>query len=85
MGVQICILVNGEACMKMQLKASGQAEFANNSFYPDPVSPTLRIPVTVLKVVGPRCVLCAGVFARNGPGVCVVHGISCSFLHAFYT
>ena len=36
MGVEICILINGKACMKMRLKANGQADFANNTSHPDP-------------------------------------------------
>jgi hypothetical protein len=35
-GVEICILINGKACMKMRLKANGQADFANNTSHPDP-------------------------------------------------
>ncbi len=37
-GVQICVLVNGKACMnmKMQLKANGLAKFENDSYYPEP-------------------------------------------------
>ena len=34
-GQQICILINGKACLKMQLRHSGQAEFANGTLLPD--------------------------------------------------
>ena len=37
-GVQICILVNGKASLRMELKESGHAEFVNNSKLPDPVT-----------------------------------------------
>jgi hypothetical protein len=35
-GVSICLLVNGKACLKMELNENGQARFENKSCYPDP-------------------------------------------------
>ena len=43
-GAGVCLLVNGRACMRMHLKASGEAVFAHGSLYP-PAGVLAKLPL----------------------------------------